>query len=165
MAKAGYVEIPSRLFEQSRGHERGIVGLSHHRWLIELEGSHLKFYQKYHSLHGDTRLSFPGSFLKSLPPEKLVTWLFWDGSFSFEEVTIHGLEAIREEFSRFLRANYRPPAPRAAMEAAKAASRYAADVSVRGVKKLARLARGAKLLTRRVEADPPPRSQGLPENP
>ena len=39
VAKAGYVEVPSRAAEQSRGWEHPrIAGLSHHRWLIEIDG-------------------------------------------------------------------------------------------------------------------------------
>jgi len=106
VAKAGYVEIPSRLWEQSRGLERDIVGLSHHRWLIEVQGDHVRFLPKYHALHGHSARSFPASFLKTISPTDQFTWLFWQGAFTFEEVSIHGLESIREELSRFAADRY-----------------------------------------------------------
>jgi len=47
IAKAGYIEVPSRRWESCRGHEPGIAGLSHHRWLIGIEGNGLRFIQKF----------------------------------------------------------------------------------------------------------------------
>ncbi|MEW6482200.1 MAG: methyltransferase domain-containing protein [bacterium] len=37
VGKRGYIEVPSRLVESSRGVEPGIVGWSHHRWLIDID--------------------------------------------------------------------------------------------------------------------------------
>jgi hypothetical protein len=138
VAKAGYVEVPSRLFEQCRGREPGIVGLSHHRWLVEVEGTHVAFFQKYHGIHGDYRLSFPASFARALSPEQEVAWLFWEGSFSFEEVTIHGVDAQREELARFVRAHYHYPPARAAFESARRGAAWAARLPRRAVRRIAR---------------------------
>src|SRR5918994_587245 len=38
VAKAGYVEVPSRLEEQAWGVIGDHVGWSHHRWLVDIEG-------------------------------------------------------------------------------------------------------------------------------
>src|SRR5262249_51402692 len=46
IGKRGYIEVPSREAESCRGHEPGIVGVSHHRWLVDLDGSHLTFLMK-----------------------------------------------------------------------------------------------------------------------
>ncbi len=71
VSKRGYIEVPSRLWESCRGAEnREIAGLSHHRWLIEIEDNHIQFTMKYHMIHGDPRLSFPSSFLKKTPPQQ-----------------------------------------------------------------------------------------------
>jgi len=91
IAKAGYVEIPSRLWETCRGHEPAIAGLSHHRWLIEIEGNHIRFLQKLHLIHR-RRYSLPKQVLKSLTAEESVTWLFWKDSFSSEEEVLIGDE-------------------------------------------------------------------------
>jgi hypothetical protein len=86
VAKRGYIETPSRIFEASRNREPGVpVGLSHHRWHVELEGTHITFSPKNHDLHGDSGLSLPESYWRTLPEEQMVTWLFWEGSFSWSE--------------------------------------------------------------------------------
>ncbi len=86
VAKRGYVEIPSMAFELSRGREPGVpVGLSHHKWFVELKGSKLEFIPKLHFVHGDRGLSLPASFGGSLPADQLVTWLFWEGDFAYGE--------------------------------------------------------------------------------
>src|SRR5207302_1690319 len=46
-------------------------------------GSELVFMPKMHYIHGDPRLSFRASFSRGLPQERLVSWLFWEGSFSY----------------------------------------------------------------------------------
>lgn len=108
VAKAGYIEIPSRLSEQCRGESTGIVGIPHHRWLIEIENDHIKFFQKYHSIHFNPRASFPPSFAASMTPDQAVTYMFWEDSFTFEEVTIYGTDAAINELTRFVDQHYKP---------------------------------------------------------
>jgi hypothetical protein len=111
VAKAGYIEVPSRAAEQSRGWEGPrIAGLSHHRWLIDIEDRHIRFLMKYHLVHADWRYSLPSSFLRSLPGDRRVQWLFWHGAFEFSERTIHGSDAQAAELARFVRVT-RPYAP------------------------------------------------------
>jgi hypothetical protein len=111
VAKAGYIEVPSRAAEQSRGWEHPrIAGLSHHRWLIEIEGRRIAFLMKFHLLHADWRCSLPASFLRSLPEAAHVQWLFWEQQFEFEERVIHGSEAQAAELRRFVR-EVRPYSP------------------------------------------------------
>lgn len=103
VAKAGYIEVPSRLAEQSRGWESPrIAGLSHHRWLIDIEGDRVTFLMKYHLVHDSWRYSFPPRFLRTLGEERRVQWLFWNGGFSFEERTIHGSAGQAAELERFV---------------------------------------------------------------
>ena len=142
VAKAGYIEVPSRMFEQCRGREPRIVGLSHHRWLVEIEGQHLKFYQKYHAIHSDYRASFPSSFRKAMTPEQEISYLFWEDSFTFEEVTIHGSESVSQELSRYVRQHYRHPPARVALESAKSGLNWALVQPGRVVRKLRRMAKG-----------------------
>jgi hypothetical protein len=111
VAKAGYVEVPSRAAEQSRGWEHPrIAGLSHHRWLIEIAGRRIVFLMKFHLLHADWRCSLPASFLRSLPQAAHVQWLFWEQPFEFEERVIHGTDAQAAELRRFVR-EVRPYSP------------------------------------------------------
>jgi hypothetical protein len=89
IGKAGYIEVPSRLWESCRGMERGIAGLSHHRWLIEIEDTKIAFMQKYHSIHS-WRRSLPHSVLKNTQEQDAVQWMFWKAQFDFAEVVLHG---------------------------------------------------------------------------
>jgi hypothetical protein len=110
IAKRGYVEIPSRLAESSRGWESDrIAGLSHHRWLIDVDPQTpaIRFLQKFHVIHSHWRFSFPSSFFHGLDAERRVSWFFWDGSFEFSEVTIHGLDRIASELEGYV-ARVRP---------------------------------------------------------
>lgn len=103
IAKRGYIEVPSRAWESARGSEPGIVGLSHHRWLIDITANGIRFLQKYHAIHGHWRWSLPASYLRRLTPEQKVQWLFWEDRFDFCELTLHGDEQ-RRELERFVQA-------------------------------------------------------------
>jgi hypothetical protein len=86
VAKRGYIEVPSRAFEASRNREPGVpVGLCHHRWHCEIDAWNIIFYPKMHHIHGDPRCSIPESCWEALPKEELVTWMYWEDQFSFEE--------------------------------------------------------------------------------
>ena len=101
IAKAGYVEVPSRLWETCRGHQTGIAGLSHHRWLIEIRDNALIFLQKFHLIH-NWQYSLPAATLREMSEKEKVSWLFWDGSFEFSELTLHG-QAQTDELERFVK--------------------------------------------------------------
>ncbi|MGL4552055.1 MAG: hypothetical protein ACRC33_12820, partial [Gemmataceae bacterium] len=126
-----YIEVPSREWESCRDLERpGQVGLSHHRWLIEEKGGGLLFYQKYHLMHTHWRFSLPASHVRSMPPERKVTCLWWDRPFAASEVTIHGLDRIEAEFERFVRETKPHPGWRLAVDRwGRAASRLASRVA------------------------------------
>ena len=146
VAKAGYIEIPSRLREQCRGQEPGIVGLSHHRWLVEADGTHLRFTPKSHGIHGDYRNSLPPSFLAKLTEEQCVTWFFWDGSFTFAEATIHGDEALKSklmdanaEMADFVRRHHTYSPVRNALESTRTLAAKAGRLPGRAMRKIARI--------------------------
>ena len=100
IAKAGYVEVPSRIWESCR-FSPGMSGLSHHRWLIDIEEGGLRFLQKFHRIHS-LRYSLPGSLLRKMSEQEKVSWLFWRDSFEYAETTLHG-DAQTEELERFVR--------------------------------------------------------------
>ncbi len=84
VAKAGYIEVPSLLEEQSHGIQGPWTGWSHHRWLIDIEGSHITFVHKSAVVQRPDS-HFPDGFHATLTPEERVLTLWWKGSFSFEE--------------------------------------------------------------------------------
>lgn len=102
ISKRGYVEIPSRLWESCLGAEHPrLAGLSHHRWLIEITGSHISFLPKYHMLHRNPSFHLPGRLLRELTPEESISYLFWEEEFTFAELTFHGVDAMADELERF----------------------------------------------------------------
>ena len=107
VSKRGYIEVPSRLIETCRGVESdSIVGLSHHRWLVDISDNHIQFTMKYHIIHGDLLLSFPPHFVKKIPLDKTISYLFWDKKFSFAETRLDGGNAIYQELSGLFRVYY-----------------------------------------------------------
>ncbi len=94
IGKRGYIEIPSRIWESCRGFEAGIVGLSHHRWLIDIQGNEILFTMKFHAIHSHWRLSLPAKVAQGLSKENEVQWLFWDDSFSYREMALYGEDQV-----------------------------------------------------------------------
>jgi SAM-dependent methyltransferase len=103
IARRGYIEMPSREVESSRGTEPNQVGWSHHRWLATIVGNRITFLMKYHRIHAHWRLSFPASHLRTLSEERTVQWLFWEDWFDVEEQTIHGVDEIEMELADYVR--------------------------------------------------------------
>jgi hypothetical protein len=102
VAKAGYIEVPSRVAESCRGIEPNQVGWSHHRWLIDIENNAVSFLMKYHMIHSHWRFSLPASYQRQLSERVRVQWLFWEGGFDFHERTIHGVDSIAHELEAFV---------------------------------------------------------------
>jgi hypothetical protein len=139
IAKAGYIEVPSRLAESSRGVEPGQAGWSHHRWLIDIADGRVRFLMKYHKIHSHWRLSFPERFLRRLSEEQQVQWLFWEGSFVWSETVLHGVDTIEAELERYVREIRPYPGW---LVAADRALRTASGLSRRAVAKVRRIASG-----------------------
>jgi hypothetical protein len=98
VARRGYIEVPSRAWESTMGQERPHqAGLSHHRWLIEITGSHIDFVPKWHMIHTSRRFHLPAGF--SAPATQS---FWWEKSFSFAERDIHGLAGQEAELERFI---------------------------------------------------------------
>lgn len=113
IGKRGYIEVPSRLAESSRGWELpNIAGLSHHRWLIDIdaERSRIEFLMKFHRIHSHWRFSLPRAYRDSLPASAHVQWLFWTDRFDCVERTIHGIAATDVELERYVAATHPYPA-------------------------------------------------------
>jgi SAM-dependent methyltransferase len=106
VAKAGYVEVPSRLEEQSYGVEGDWVGWGHHRWLIEVDGDRIEFVHKNQSVQAEGN-HFPVEFGRRLSDEERVETLWWEDGFEFAERTLIGPEAIGEHLSSYVAAHGR----------------------------------------------------------
>ena len=98
VARAGYLEFPSRLWEQQWSVQGEWAGFSHHHWLVDLdaEHSHVTFTFKYHALHGDAEALHVGP----TPPEEQTHGLWWDGTFTASEQVFF----VPEELHAYLRA-------------------------------------------------------------
>lgn len=101
VAKAGYVEVPSRLEEQSLGVQGPWVGWGHHHWLIDVGEDEIEFVFKHHVLHGDPLAHFPEGFARALESERRVQQLWWEGGFGARErifTDAPGLDGYLREF-------------------------------------------------------------------
>jgi hypothetical protein len=105
VAKAGYIECPSRAEEQSWGVHGPWVGWSHHRWLVDVVDGRLRFAFKPAVLHA--RDHFPAGHAASLSATDRVVVLWWEGGFAFEELQF----VEPEDLHRYLRSVDGQPAP------------------------------------------------------
>jgi hypothetical protein len=85
VANAGYIEVPSRLEEQSFGVQGPWVGWSHHRWLIDVQDGAIRFAHKSQLLDHRAADRFPTGFHATLSPEQRISALWWNDAFTAEE--------------------------------------------------------------------------------
>jgi hypothetical protein len=102
IGKAGYIEVPSRLEEQSYGFQGPWVGWGHHHWLIEVRGDRIEFVFKHHVLHGRESDHFPEGFQQQLSEEERVESLWWEGTFEAAEVVLMSAEELDPYLSEFV---------------------------------------------------------------
>jgi hypothetical protein len=107
VARAGYIEVPSRLEEQSYGFQGPWVGWSHHRWLVDIAGDEITFVFKHHIIHGRARNHFPVGYRYALSARERVQWLSWEGSFRYREWLPTDNTEIDAYLADFVRANWR----------------------------------------------------------
>jgi hypothetical protein len=103
IAKRGYIEVPSRLEEQTYGFQGPWTGWSHHRWLVDVGESRIDFAYKPHLINGRTRDRFPPEFLMTLSPEERVQTLWWSDAFDFAERVFHGAADLDAYTSGYVR--------------------------------------------------------------
>lgn len=96
IGRAGYVEVPSRLEEQSWGVNGDYVGWSHHHWLIDAVDGGLEFVFKPHALHArdDHGWTFSKAFADALPAAERVSTLWWEGSVPASERLFNDVGAL-----------------------------------------------------------------------
>jgi hypothetical protein len=103
VGRAGYVEVPSRLSESVHGKEGRYAGFYHHRWLVDIRDGLVEFRFKSHAMHGSWRYRLPARFGRRLTARDRVQWLFWEGSFEFQEVVQFSFPEVRSELEEFVR--------------------------------------------------------------
>jgi len=103
IAKAGYIETPSRVVEQSLGVEHPLyAGYYHHRWLVEAKDDCLLFRLKPHSLHSlRSAIVARVGIRREINPEHAVTSLEWKGAIRCEEVLSFDEAAVNCELCDF----------------------------------------------------------------
>jgi hypothetical protein len=94
IARAGYVEVPSRLEEQSIGVQGPWVGWSHHRWLIDVPEGRIEFRIKPHFLHTREEAHFSRAFRAGLSPARRVQTLWWTDTLEAVERVMLGPDEI-----------------------------------------------------------------------
>jgi Methyltransferase domain len=115
VGKAGYLEVPSRLEEQTYGVHGPWVGWAHHRWLVDVTPGRIEFSFKPHVLHGRATDHFPRGFNLQLTDEERVETLWWEGSFDYgERIFIDDPQELDDYLADFVAANgrgWKPPVP------------------------------------------------------
>lgn len=83
-SKAGYIEIPSRLYETTFNIEvGGLSGASHHRWVIDMDGNKIRFTMKFMHIHCKAINKNRGTYDKN--NEGMYLCLEWSDSFEYYE--------------------------------------------------------------------------------
>ena len=96
VARAGYIEVPSRLEEQTFGIQGEWVGWGHHHWLIDVDddAKTIDFVFKHHVLHRPDGEHVPAALHAALPPERKIQQLWWEDGFGARERIIDSAEAL-----------------------------------------------------------------------
>ena len=104
IGQRGYIEVPSRRLEMTRGVESlRYAGHYHHRWLIDVEGDTLTFHFKTSLVNESWRYHLPPREFDRLPQEKRMSSLFWYGTFNFcEQITIE-YEQVKRDLAAYVR--------------------------------------------------------------
>lgn len=118
VARAGYIEVPSRLVEQAWGVHGPWAGWSHHHWLVDIDAEHasIEFVFKHHIVHRPGPNRFRGGFDKTLTEDQQVQSMWWQDRFDYRERIFLEPAELDAYLESFVRANGPPdqetrPAP------------------------------------------------------
>ncbi|MFL5894542.1 MAG: class I SAM-dependent methyltransferase [Thermoleophilaceae bacterium] len=110
VARAGYIEVPSRLEEQAYGIQGPWAGWGHHHWLIDITDDRVQFVFKHHILHGKPQFHVAPERYAALSASERVQTLWWDGGFeAFERVFVEPPEALDDYLMEAVREPAREP--------------------------------------------------------
>jgi hypothetical protein len=105
VAKAGYIEVPSRLEEQTFHIQGPWVGWGHHHWLVDIANNTVEFAFKHHILQGKPETQFPAGFADPLTPEQRVQRFQWTGGFEVRERTFLNPDDLDSYLADFVKAH------------------------------------------------------------
>jgi hypothetical protein len=105
VARAGYIEVPSRLEEQSWNVQGPWVGWGHHHWLIDVVESDISFVFKPHILGGLPGSAFPAGFAAQLTEADRVQMLWWEGAFEYRERLFYEPDELNAYLTDFVSGN------------------------------------------------------------
>lgn len=99
ISKAGYIEVPSRLYETTFNLEiKNLAGASHHRWIVDLDNNKsLRFTFKYMHVHSKAVNKNRNTYDKNNP--EMYLCLSWDDSFDFYENWLNSGKEIFEYYT------------------------------------------------------------------
>lgn len=111
VAKAGYIEVPSRVREVFH-HKRGYllrrifgrplrVGFGHHRWLTDQTEHGLIFTMKHAAAYQRSSIITRSDIGRDLTPDETAIGLFWSGSFDVSERLLIMPGEIESDFAKF----------------------------------------------------------------
>ncbi len=106
VARAGYIEVPSRLQEQTYGIHGPWVGWSHHHWLCDVDEGGIDFVFKSRALEGRPEFQVPRAAYDALSEEERVQQLWWEGSFRARERVMISADEVDPYLKGIV-----PPAP------------------------------------------------------
>jgi len=94
VSKAGYIEVPSRLYECTFNLEaKGLAGAAHHRWVIDMHQGQLRFTFKYFYIHKREVNRQRQNFSRG---PKAVLGVEWENSFDYFENWLNSGKEIFE---------------------------------------------------------------------
>lgn len=100
VAKAGYIECPSRLVESIRDLVRSnVIGYGNHRWFVEISGDRVLFTPKSHLVYHKPEFSLPYQTTQRISAEDAVVGLFWTDGFGCSlKVLVHDDDVMDDLF-------------------------------------------------------------------
>ena len=108
VARAGYIEVPSRLEEHSYGFQGAWVGWGHHRWLVDVGPDRIDFVLKHHVIHRPGANSFPLRFYRALSDDEKAQTFWWQGSFGYGERIMLSAAELDPYLDDFVKQRWRP---------------------------------------------------------
>jgi hypothetical protein len=107
VGRAGYVEVPSRLEEQTVGVNGDWPGWAHHRWLCQVDGQGIEFVHKSHALRSGGDFTIAADYTLARPMAERRATLWWRGRFACRERIL----ITPEELDAWLAGGVPPGAP------------------------------------------------------
>jgi SAM-dependent methyltransferase len=97
ISKAGYIEVPSKLYETTFGVEyKNLAGAAHHRWVVDVVDDRLRFTFKYMNIH--QKLLNKNRRKYSANDPEMFLCIAWSESFNYFENWLNSGKEIFEYY-------------------------------------------------------------------